>query len=331
MFNVNNTLNHAYVAHALFAAVKAGVFDALDERPASAEALAQSLGVKEGTLRPVLEALLAFKFLKRDEAGAYAVSDKGRPLVARENCFERYFTLVWGEQLIPAFLALNEGLASGEVPFERAHGARLWAYYLQDEQAKAAFLGHMNAASDWQGPILADALDASAWRTVVDVGGSKGALLSAILKKNPHIQGVIIDQSYLEEAALERFAREGVADRGGFVAGDFLQGVPSGRDLYIIKHVLHDWMDQGVVTILSNIRRAMRPDSTLIIAEGVLDTTPYGHPWLKTRNLEQHVWTGGRVRTEAEFAQLLAEAGLVIDHIQQTAIDDCSMVFCRLA
>jgi len=36
-------------------------------------------------------------------------------------------------------------------------------------------------------------------------------------------------------------ATAGVADRCTAVRGDFFRAVPPGGDVYVLKHVLHDW------------------------------------------------------------------------------------------
>lgn len=68
--------------------------------------------------------------------------------------------------------------------------------------------------------------------------------------------------------------------------------------------------------ILSNIARAMRPDSTLVIVEGLIEESPRAGGLLKLRNLEQLTWTGGRVRTRPEWEALLARAALKLEKVE---------------
>ena len=83
--------------------------------------------------------------------------------------------------------------------------------------------------------------------------------------------------------------------------------MPAGADAYLLKQVLHDWDDERARAILCAVRRAMTRDSRLLLAERmllVLLALPFS-----AVDVLMMVVTGGRERTEAEFAALLADAG----------------------
>jgi hypothetical protein len=105
-----------------------------------------------------------------------------------------------------------------------------------------------------------------------------------------------------------------------------LERVPPGADLYLIKHVLHDWADEPAARILAAIAAAMPRDSRLIIIEAVLDERDGVDGLAKLRDLEQMFWTGGRVRSEREFAAILAPAGLEIEAVTRTPIVDVCLL-----
>jgi hypothetical protein len=102
----------------------------------------------------------------------------------------------------------------------------------------------------------------------------------------------------------------GVADRCRLFAGDFFESVPAGADAYLLKHVLHDWDDEPATAILRSVRRAMPSKSTLLLVEGMLpDEAGAADAPMLLIDVLMLVVTGGRERTEAEFAALLADAG----------------------
>jgi hypothetical protein len=112
--------------------------------------------------------------------------------------------------------------------------------------------------------------------------------------------------------------REGVAQRCELVSGDFFRSVPEGGDAYLLKLVIHDWDDDRALQILRNCQRVMRPKSTLLLVDFVLrpgDERDFG----KFADLEMLVLNaGGRERTEPEFRDLLAKAGLHLTQIVPT-------------
>jgi len=88
---------------------------------------------------------------------------------------------------------------------------------------------------------LVRSYDFAPFRTIVDVGGGRGALLAHILRDNPGSRGVLFDQPHVVETAAALLAEQGVDDRCRVEAGSFFESVPGGGDAYLLKSVIHDW------------------------------------------------------------------------------------------
>jgi hypothetical protein len=92
------------------------------------------------------------------------------------------------------------------------------------------------------------------------------------------------------------------------LAGDFFTYVP-GADIYLLKHILHDWNDREAVRILERCREAMRPGGRVIVIERLVGEI--GEPGLAPlTDLNMMVLLTGRERTLAEYCGLLKDAGL---------------------
>jgi hypothetical protein len=92
-----------------------------------------------------------------------------------------------------------------------------------------------------------------------------------------------------------------------FVGGSFLEEVPSGGEIYILRHILHDWTDEDAATILSKVREAIPKNGVLLIIETII--SPGNEPSFgKLLDLNMLVLFGGRERTETQYRQLLEQA-----------------------
>jgi SAM-dependent methyltransferase len=193
--------------------------------------------------------------------------------------------------------------------------------YLGNHPDKARAFGEaMTSISGTENPAVTAACDFSKVGTVVDVGGSHGHLLAAILKANPRVKGVLFDlPQVLEQARMAPHvsARER-AGRIELAPGDFFQSVPQGADAYIMKYILHDWDDERCATILENCRRAMPPNGRVLVVDTVIPPGNDPH-WGKILDINMLVGPGGRERTRSEFVQLFARAGLKLKRIMPTA------------
>jgi len=92
------------------------------------------------------------------------------------------------------------------------------------------------------------------------------------------------------------------------VGGDFFQCVP-GADLYLLKHILHDWDDAACICILRNCRRALRLGGRVAVIELLLGEI--GEPSLApVFDVTMMVMSSGRERSLVEYKRLFEAAGL---------------------
>ena len=67
-------------------------------------------------------------------------------------------------------------------------------------------------------------------RRLVDVGGGRCVLLSAILRAAPGLCGLLMDRAAAIPETRRRLDADGLGDRAECLAGDFFAGVPAGAD-----------------------------------------------------------------------------------------------------
>ena len=166
-------------------------------------------------------------------------------------------------------------------------------------------------------PAVASAYDFSEFGTIVDVGAATGNMLSAILSQYPKPRGILFDLAHVVADAPGLISTRGLTDRIKIENGNFFENVPSGGDVYLLSHIIHDWSEAQCLTILDNCRRAMRPDSRLLIIEMVLPTGDTPHLG-KILDIIMLAVPGGQERTEPEYRRLLDEAGFKLTRVVPT-------------
>jgi hypothetical protein len=167
-------------------------------------------------------------------------------------------------------------------------------------------------------PAVLEAYDFSGIKTLVDVGGGHGLLLTSILRKYPQMRGVVCDLDHVVAGATKD-PRATLDGRCKFVEGDMFKEVPAVGDAYIMKHIIHDWYDEDAVKILRNCRRALErvERGKVIVLEVVIE--PGNEPHFgKTMDIEMLLVANGRERTKAEFAALFKQAGFRLTRVVPT-------------
>jgi SAM-dependent methyltransferase len=192
-----------------------------------------------------------------------------------------------------------------------------WTYYDRTPEEARAFAEGMTGLSGLATQAVVGVYDAGWAREIVDLGGSQGAFLQALLEKNVAAHGVLFDRPAVIEGARAAWTGSALGARVAFQAGDFFDAVPAGGDLYLLKHILHDWNDDECARILRNVRRAMKPGGRVVAVEMIIDEAgpPSPAPLL---DLNMLVMLTGRERTADEFRTLFSRAELQLTRLLPT-------------
>jgi cyclopropane fatty-acyl-phospholipid synthase-like methyltransferase len=227
--------------------------------------------------------------------------------------------LVEAQGGVRAFEHIVHTVRTGEPGFDIAHGMRIFEFLAQNPEHAANHDAAMAERTAAFAPSVAADYDFSHMRTVVDVGGGQGILLAAILRRHPHLRGVLLETPEVVARAGALLKGSDLADRSEVVAGDFFDRVPTGADAYVMANVLHDWDDTRAVEILENCRRAMGQKGRVLLVERLIpDELSEAAPALLS-DINMLVFTGGQERTNAEYGKLLTAAGFSLGNVQPVA------------
>jgi C-methyltransferase len=308
-------------AQMLHVAVHFQIADHLHKEPLDIRSLAAKAGVKEGTdgLNRFMNALIAFGYFARDSKNRFinnAASEYLRvdhptstvPLI-KHMCDESYNTY---EMAI-------ESIKTGKNAFVLKNGAPVFDWYRTHPEHKENFAKTMSSFGSIVNKALVADYDFSRYRTIVDVGGSEGSLVRAILKQYPTIEkAYIFDLPEVIEEAKKALETEDptIRNKIELVSGDFFKEIPIKADAYLMRFILHDWADQDCLKILENIfKKSIPGNTTVLVVEQLLGETPATH----IADLQMYLVTsGGRERTYKHFKNLLKAGGFKIYDVAAT-------------
>jgi len=312
-----------YFSRALALAAKLGVCDLLQEGPRHYDDLATATATHGPSLNRLMRLLASIGIFEERDGGNFALTSLGQLLRTDAPSSMRSMVLLFaGAGVQDAWEELEYCIRTGEPWFRRdsPDGDAFSSIAANPEQAKV-FDEAMATFAPMTAAAIAASYDFSAFRKLVDVGGGDGSLLIGILKACTGLTGIVFDLPHAAEKARTKIAAEGLQPRCNATAGDFFNEVPAGADAYILKHVIHDWNDDRAATILRNVHRAMPPQASLLIAEGVfpprVDQSDLARG-AAANDVNMLVCTGGRQRSEAEFHSLLRSAGFNLTRIIPT-------------
>ncbi len=292
------------------AGLETGVFDALENGPASLGALARSLRADEGALHALLESLVRLGML-RDESGRYSntsyVSGRiagGGPMasVIRK---EALFSAAWQE--------LSEVVKTGR-PVMQPWSDRVSS----DPKTARSFLDALDVLARATGPYLARLSELAPNKTVVDVGGGLGTYSAQLAMAGS--RAILVDlPAVLEWAADVVGGIAGVTTQAADVFEHPSVGVEQESvDAVLVSHLLHDLKPNQGVELLRRARRATKPGGHVVVNDFAGDSGPGAFGPLF--DLMMRVETGGAAHSLADLKDMIEEAGLI--DVQRADFDE---------
>ncbi len=200
---------------------------------------------------------------------------------------------------------LGETFKSNKPAFDLANGIGFFAHLGANPELAQNFnigLAGYTRHDDAEVVALLEKTNAiSSRQSIVDIAGGNGGLLRAINARYPENPLTLYEQTSAEEGPYQ-------IEHGSFFTAAGSDGLPSGKDVYIVKGTLHDFSDEQCKKILLHIREVIPRDSTFYLIERTLPSA----------NISDINWYGdllmmmlltGRGRTANEWKVLLEASG----------------------
>ncbi|MEX8520370.1 MAG: methyltransferase [Leptothrix sp. (in: b-proteobacteria)] len=306
-------------SRALYVAARLDLATTLGDEQLTVAELATRVGADPDALHRLLRLLSACGIFAIDRTGHLANNRLSQPLRADRPGGVRHMVLMHNspEMSQPWFETLEQGIRSGQVPFDLCHGEELYAHMDRHAPFNALFAQAMDEVDALSGDSFATAFDWRQFDRLIDLGGSQGAKAAAILRRHRHLRAVVVDRPTVIAEARAHWARQGDAacrDRIEFATGDLLQGafpLSTGvRDAYLLCAVLHGFDDASCEQLLRPLAQHVRASGARIV---VLELVLAEHPADLTGasfDMQMFMGTRGRERTLPEWQALFERSGL---------------------
>lgn len=312
----------AWKTQVIHAFATLSIAEALSAGPVSAEILAARLEVDPDALTRLLRAGVAIGLVTLDAGQRYA----GTPLLdtLREDeagSLRGYaMTVAMNGHWLPWGRAVD-AIRTGQRQTVATLGRELWDHYHAFPDEAAVFSAGMSTLTNVVAADAAQILKIDSDSVVVDLGGASGTLVHALMKVNPTIEGIVFDLPHVVPGALAAASEQGLDARFSAVAGDFFEPLPA-ANLYLLKHILHDWDDASCIRILRNCARGLATGGRIAVIELALpdpQSAAETSSFAPLIDLTMLILTPGRERTLEEYEALFKAAGLSLNKVTPMA------------
>jgi hypothetical protein len=295
---------------ALLSAVEIGLFTVLAEGPLDAPALAAKLALHPRGARDFFDALVALGMLKRQD-GRYSNTPATQRYLVRGNPDYIGGILEMSNARLYGFWgSLTEALKTGQPQNESKHGGDLFGRLYADPDGLAIFLKGMTGVSRPIARQLAQRIDWSRYRSVIDIGTAEGAVPVTIAQAHPHLTGGGFDLPPVRPVFERNVRAQGLSERLQFHPGDFFKDPLPAADLLVMGHILHDWDLATKRQLLAKAHAALPKGGALLVYDMMIDDERRANATGLLMSLNMLIETrGGFDYTGADCAGWMREAG----------------------
>jgi ubiquinone/menaquinone biosynthesis C-methylase UbiE len=308
------------VTQIIASAVRFQILDQIASGVTGIDRLSELTGIEPGRLRRFLRALKGLGLVAEHLPDGYHLCPPAALLLRADGGLYGQ-ALMSGAEYYQAWAELDYALTSGRPAFERAHGSGLWEKFHDDDALIAAFTRMMRWNSERAMKEILEVYEFPRSGAIADLGAGDGTLVAELLERYPELRAIVVETGTVIRHSRHSITARGLERRCEFVTGNFLEAVPEGASLYILKAVLHNWNDENALRILRNVRKALTKSGRLLVIERL----PVADNVLGSaiRDLTMLVLFGGQERSQEEYTRLLVTAGLGIRRAATTPAGLC--------
>lgn len=188
----------------------------------------------------------------------------------------------------------------------------LYQRLVHQPKLERIFQDAMEGISVHANAMLAEYVDFSMTRHLVDIGGGNGSNILALCRHYPDLRATVFDSPSVCRIAQAKIARADLADRADAVPGNcFHDEFPRDADCLLLAHFLTIWSEDENATLLKKCYRALPSGGTVVVfnmmqsddEDGPLSAA-MGSPYFLTL-----ATGGGMLYTWNEYETWIREAG----------------------
>jgi len=299
ILEVSGSYWHACTLHT---AVKLDLFSRIEAGDNTAEDIAGGLGYNVRGVAVLLDALAAMGLIVK-AMSRYANTPASKSLLVKGSPQYIGYMIMHHHHLVEAWSRLDQAVRTGKPARERG------AF---DEEERESFLMGMFNMAMGIAPGLAEEIDLSGRRHLLDLGGGPGTYAIHFCLANPDLKATVADLTTTRPFAEKTISRFGLSDRIDFVPCNYLEdNIKGSYDVAWLSHVLHGEGPDECQMIIKKAVSSLEQGGLMLLHDFILNDSSDGPLFPAIFSLNMLVNTDeGRSYTESQIREMMIEAGL---------------------
>ena len=296
-------------------------FTWLNEHPSDKQTICRSLQLQERPVDVMLTLFTTMGLLQAEE-GVFILSALAREHLVKSSPWyiAPYFASVKERPVCRDMLTvLQTGKTSN---WASLRDEKQWTKAMEDENFANQFTSAMDCRGVYLGPAMAERLDLSKNRHLLDIAGGSGVYACAIATRHRHIRATVLEKPPVDGLCRRIVTERGFSDRVDVKSGDmFSDPLPTNCDVHLFSNVLHDWDVPRVESLLAKSFAALPSGGKIVIHDAHINASKTGPLPVAAYSALLMTIAEGKCYSEAEMNEYLRNAGFTDPKYATTAAD----------
>lgn len=286
----------------LFAASELGLFEALASGTASADEVAERMGIPPRTAAIVAAAVASLGLIEQEGSFYRNSAAASAFLAGKPESGLRPLLQFLDNISYPLWQKFIDAVRSGQ-------GHAQFGKF--DKESQQIFSAGVEALTAPVAAALAMNYDFNRHRRLLDVGGGTGSFLLTVLRNYPALSGTLFDLPGACAVARQRLSAEPEGQRIDIIAGDvFKDELPGDHDVMLVANTIHVFSHAHNFELLKKMRAIATPATRLLLVDLWTDPTHSAPPMAALMSGEFLVIAGeGQAYSEQEAEDWMRETG----------------------
>lgn len=296
MSNFKSMVNSYKLTNLIIAANNIGIFNCLTERDKSIEQIAKELEVMSNRIEPILNGLVFYKIISKNEKGYYL--DEYKDVLLKDSKFNQTGYINFAQTIMKKYNNLENAIKNNDISISNFKK-------LTDEQAES-FIQGMQANAIPQAEYITSKYDFEN-HTILDIGAGAGTYLINVSKKYKSVTGTMIDLPQVSKIQNRNIEKENLQDRLKSVSCDYNNDFPNRfyDDIFLFA-VVHQEPEENLKRLLNNIYSVLKPNGRLFLTSFFLNDDKISPEFSVQFAIEMIASSqNGKVYTHSEINDLL--------------------------
>jgi 3-hydroxy-5-methyl-1-naphthoate 3-O-methyltransferase len=186
-----------------------------------------------------------------------------------------------------------------------------WEKAMNNPDFAEMFTSGMDSRGAFFAPGLAKSFDFSKYDSILDIGGASGIYVASIAEHYPNMKAAVLEKSPVDKITLLSLSKRGIQNKIKILEGDMFKAIPSGYDIHLFSHVLHDWNLEHNSILIKNSYNSINKGGIIMVHDAHLNHDKTGPLTVAEYSVLLMFSTYGKCYSFTELELLMKSAGFV--------------------